>query len=204
MQLVRLEETAHGNDVKAVSIDGVGFNGPVLRELQDPEGLNVDTYVPPPQETKTGLFTPQDFTLDTERGVLICPAGQSSTSDFRDEQKHTTKYRFAATVCGACPLLPRCMERRPATNGRTVNKSDYQSEHDRARQKVLTPQYEAVRREHPKVERKLGEVMNRHGGRRARYRGLPKVLVQQLMATAATNVKRLVRLLCAPAAAISH
>ena len=40
--------------------------------------------------------------------------------------------------------------------------------------------------------------MNRHGGRRARYRGRGKVLIQELMASMATNVTRLVRLGCAP------
>jgi IS5 family transposase len=95
------------------------------------------------------------------------------------------------------------MKQAPAGHGRTVCKSDFQAEHRRARQKATTPEYAAVRREHPKVERKLGEVMNRHGRRRARYRGRWKVLVQELMACTATNVKRLVRLLCAPTAEIS-
>jgi hypothetical protein len=203
VELIRQEEAAQGNDVEAMSIDGVGFNGPLLRELEDPHGLNVDTYVPPPKESETGLFTPQDFEEDTERGVVTCPAGQTSKVRFREHQDQTTKYRFKAAVCQACPLLARCMKQPPGKYGRTVRKTDYQPEHDRARQKATTPQYAAVRREHPKVERKLGEVMNRHGGRRARYRGCSKVLIQQLMACTATNVKRLVRLLRAREAAIS-
>jgi transposase len=198
VELIRQEEAAHGNDVQAMSIDGVGFSGPVLRELEDPNGLNVDTYVPCPKEQGSGLFTPQDFEEDTERRVVTCPAGKTSKCRYHDNQKETTKYRFEATVCDACPLQARCMKQRPGRYGRTVCKTDYQVEHDRARRKVATPEYAAVRRDHPKVERKLGEVMNRHGGRRARYRGRPKVLMQQLMACTATNVKRLVRLWCAP------
>lgn len=195
VQLIREEESAHGNDVQAISIDGVGFNGPLLRELEDPEGLNIDTYVPTPKQSETQLFTPQDFQEDIERGVVTCPAGQRSKEGFHDSQKHATTYRFDAATCRACPLQPRCMKQPPQRYGRAVSKTDYQSEHDRARQKTTTPQYAAVRREHPKIERKLGEVMNRHGGRRARYRGRAKVLIQQLMACTATNVKRLVGLI---------
>ncbi|MDY0170553.1 MAG: hypothetical protein RBS80_28695, partial [Thermoguttaceae bacterium] len=33
LELVRREEAAHGNDIEALSIDGIGYNGPVLREL---------------------------------------------------------------------------------------------------------------------------------------------------------------------------
>lgn len=197
--LIKQEEEAHGNDVQALSIDGVGFNGPVLRELQHSDGLNVDTYVPVPQESETGLFTPHDFQEDKERGVVTCPAGQTSATHFYDAKKKTTKYRFAPNVCRACPLLNKCMKQLPNQYGRTVGKSDYQVEHQRAREKATTVQYTEVRREHPKIERKLGEVMNRHGGRHARYRGQWKVLIQELLACMATNLKRLVRLVYAPA-----
>ena len=47
------------------------------------------------------------------------------------------------------------------------------------------------------MERKLGEILNRHGGRQAHYWGIDKVLSQELMAGVATNVKRMVRLLFA-------
>jgi transposase len=201
VELIRQEEAAHGNDVEAMSIDGAGFKGPLLRELEDPQGLHLDTFVPPPKEPETGLFTPEDFEEDAERGVVTCPAGQTSTSCFRDNTKDVTKYRFAASICRVCPLVTQCMKEPPGRHGRTVCKSDYQGEHDRVRHKATTPQYAAVRREHPKVERKLGEVMNRHGGRRARYWGCPKVLMQQLMACTATNVKRMVHLECAQRAA---
>jgi hypothetical protein len=189
------------NDVQSLSIDGAGYNGPVLRELADPEGLNVDTYVPVPDASSSELFPADAFVEDAERGEVTCPGGQTSQNRFRDEQKQTTKYRFAAATCRCCPLLDRCMKDPPKRHGRTVCKSDYQAEHQRARRKTKTPQYAAIRREHLKVERKLGEVVNRHGGRRARCRGHTKVLIQELMACAATNIKRLVRLLCVPAEA---
>jgi len=47
------------------------------------------------------------------------------------------------------------MKDSPKRHGRTVCKSDYQTEHQRSRQKTKTPEYAAVRREHLKVERKL-------------------------------------------------
>jgi transposase len=201
LELIRLEEAAHGNDVQALSIDGAGFNGPVLRELEDPEGLNVATYVPVPEASSSELFPPEAFVEDAEQGKVTCPGGQTSQSCFRDNQKNTTKHRFAAATCRTCPLVGGCMKNPPNRHGRTVCKSDYETEHQRARQKTKTPDYAAVRREHLKVERKLGEIVNRHGGRRARCRGHTKVLIQELMASAATNIKRLVRLLCAPAEA---
>src|SRR5208282_5327892 len=45
--LIHQEEEAQANKVEALSIDGAGYNGPVLRELTDPQGLNLDVTVPP-------------------------------------------------------------------------------------------------------------------------------------------------------------
>ena len=90
------------------------------------------------------------------------------------------------------------MNKPPQTIGRTVSRSDYHAEHQQAKEKTATAAYQATRKEHPKVERKLGEVMNRHGGRHAHYFGRTKVLIQETMAGMATNVKRVVRLTCAP------
>jgi hypothetical protein len=200
IELVRQEEEAQGNDIAALSMDGAGFNGPMLRELEDPEGLAVNTFAPPKQEASSTLFTPNDFVEDSERRRVTCPAGQCSHYRQRDARDRGWIHRFQRTTCQDCPLLSRCMKKPPALGGpfgRTVCKNDYEAEYRRARQKATTPEYEAVRAEHPQVERKLGEMLNRHGGRRANYWGIEKVLIQELMAGLATNVKRMVRLLCA-------
>lgn len=202
VQLVRQEEEAQGNDIEALSMDGAGFHGPMLQELEDPKGLAVNTFVPPKQESSLNVFTPSDFVEDSERRSVECPAGQTSRYRQRDSRGRGWMYRFKRITCQGCPLLSRCMThalRGPF--GRTVCKSDYEAEYRRARQKATTPQYAAVRAEHSKVERKLGEMLNRHGGRRARYWGMDQVLIQELMAGLATNVKRMVRLLCARTAA---
>jgi len=61
--------------------------------------------------------------------------------------------------------------------------------------KARTPQYEQTRREHPKIERKLGEVVRHHEARQARFRGLAKVLIQAVLTVLVVNVKRMVKLL---------
>lgn len=204
-ELVRQEEQAQGNDVEALSIDGVGFQGPVLRELEDPEGLDLDVYVPPKKEPTKGraakMFATTDFVEDPERGVVTCPAGHTSVHRARSD-KHAWVYRFDGKQCATCPLLDRCIN-KPANRlgrfGRTVRKNDYQAEYLRARQKANTAEYQAVRAEHPKIERKLSELVRRHGIRRARYRGRWKVVIQALITATVTNAKRVVHLLDAPA-----
>jgi transposase len=197
-ELVRQEEAAHGNDIEALSIDGVAFQGPVLRELESSEGLGLDVYVPPTAEASSGYFSPQDFTEDPVNETVTCPAGQSTARRQRNTHDTGWAYRFSHGVCAECPLLDRCMQKLPTAHGRKVIKNEYEAEYRRMRAKAKTPRYAEVRRKHPKIERKLSELVRRHGARRARYRGRWKVLPGQLMAAFVTNVKRIGQLLSAP------
>ena len=85
-----------------------------------------------------------------------------------------------------------------AQRGRTVIKSDYEAQYQKARQRAQTAAYHAVRREHPRIERKLAELVHWHAGRRVRYRGRLKVKIQYVLTALAVNCKRMVKLLALP------
>ncbi len=196
--LIEQEEQAHGNDVQAMSIDGIGFRGDALREWTDPHGLNLEVIVPPRTEPPVLGFTVDQFTLDATEERVTCPAGQTSQRRVRNRQDTGWSYRFARGVCAACPLLSQCMAELPRTRGRQVSTNDYAAEYAAARAKAETPEYEEVRRQHWRVERKLNEIVRWHRGRRARYRGRPRLRIQGLLTGLVVNIKRLVRHLLAP------
>ncbi len=193
--LLAQEERAQGNDVQAVSLDGAGYQGPVLRALTGPDGPHVEVFVPPPAEPPTGLFPAEQFTLDATQTTLTCPAGQTTTRRRRSWTDHGWAYRFARPTCAACPLLAQCVRQLPQQTGRTVIKNDYEAEYRAAQAQAQTARYAEVRRRHRAIERKLGELVRWHGGRRARYWGRPRVLLQGLLTALVVNVKRMVRLL---------
>jgi transposase len=190
--LLRREEQAHGNDVQAVSMDKAGFHGPALRALTAPGGPQVEVYVPPKEEPATAFFTPEQFTLGAAGETLTCPGGQT-TGRRRPGYKDTGwQFRFARAGCAACPLRARCLPRLPQTTGRAVTKNHHEAEYQAARARAQTAAYRAVRREHPAVERKLGEMVRWHRARWARYRGQGRVLLQGLLTGLVVNVKRIV------------
>ena len=92
--LVREEESSQGSKIEALLIDSVAFQGPVLEELQDPEGLALDLYVLPKPESPSPYFPPLDFQEDVQQGNLTCPAGQTTTSRERNAHDTGWKYRF--------------------------------------------------------------------------------------------------------------
>jgi transposase len=199
--LIREEEKAHGNDVQGASQDGAGFRGEVLRELQDPAGLNLEVTVPPAaQPEPTGRFTAERFSLEVIEGqeVLTCPAGEKTSVRERNTNDTGYKYRFKDKTCAGCARRQECVGAK-TKGGRRVIKNEYEEEYKRAREHAKTEKYREVRKQHPRVERKLAELVRWHGGRRARYRGRAKVLVQFLVTAVVVNVKRMVKLVAAAA-----
>jgi transposase len=194
--LIRQEEQAQGNDVEALSIDGIGFRGDLIEQWTDPRGLNLEVIVPPTEPAPAGGFPPEAFALDAAGQALTCPAGQTTRARVRNEKDTGWKYRFRASQCRSCPLRPECLARPEATTGgRTVIKNDHEATYRAAREKAKTPRYREVRARHRGVERKLGELVRWHDGRQARYRGRGKVLIQELLTGFVVNVKRLLKLL---------
>jgi transposase len=197
--LIAQEEQAHGNEVQAISLDGAGYRGPVLRELTDPQGLNLEVFTPPSTPPPPAGFPPERFSLTVldDRPTLTCPAGQTTTQWERNTRDTGTKFRFSKKQCGSCALRGACLA-TPTAKSRTVIKNDYEREYRAAQAKAQTPEYAQVRKQHPAIERKLAELVKRHDLRHARYRGQGKVLYQALLTGLVVNLKRLVRWLFDP------
>lgn len=193
LTLVDQEMTAHGNQIEQISIDGAGYDGAMLRDLENPEGRNIKAFVPDPKKSSQ-TFGPEDFELSEDGSHVTCPAGQTSQYRQRDERRHATIYRFAKLDCEKCDLFDRCIGKSQKF-GRSVQKNDYAAEHQRVRERAATQEYVLIKKEHPKVERKLGHFVNRHSGRRARYRGLDRVKSQAFMIGMTANLKRMIVLL---------
>jgi transposase len=201
--LIEDEEAAQGNDVESLSIDGVGYNGAVLKDLSDdPAGPRLTVYVPPKEQPPRHpeLFQPEDFTLNEAGDQLSCPAGQTTSMRYRDDKDHGWQFRFSPKQCRECPLRARCLT-PGAKRGRTVSKNDFQAQYRAAQQRATTDEYNQIRKEHPAIERKLNELVRWHDGRRVRYRGRLRAKVQYLILAVVVNCKRIVRLLSATPAA---
>jgi len=195
--LINQEEQAHGNDVEAVSLDGAGYRGSLLRELTDPAGLQREVFTPPTHAPPPAGFAAEQFTLTVVDGqrTLTCPAGATARKSHRTSNDTGWEFRFREADCSACPLRNACLS-NPTAKRRNVTKNDYEAEYQAAKAKAKTPEYAAVRRRHPAIERKLAELVRRHDLRHARYRGRLPVLYQAIMTSLVVNLKRIVRLLC--------
>jgi hypothetical protein len=137
-----------------------------------------------------GLFTKDRFDIDLGAGTVTCP--NNVTVNIRRGPDGAGTASFARS-CANCPLRDQCTT---ATGGRTIVVGAHEDALARARDRQKDPGWTAdYRATRPKVERKLGHLMRRrHGGRRARVRGRPKVDADFNLLAAATNLARLAAL----------
>lgn len=138
-----------------------------------------------------GCFGKDKFLIDLEAGQVTCPAGQT-TEQWRwrrdDKGRPVKTFQFAAATCAACPLREHCTT---SAKGRSVALHFHEDLLQQARRRQQQPDFQALYRQRCKVERKIAELMWRHGLRQARYFGLAKVELQAVWTAVVVNLKKL-------------
>jgi len=108
--------------------------------------------------------------------------------------KLTWEYVTAKGTCLVCKLRAFCTRSR---SGRTIHRHREQQFLNRARKiaNSKAAKDDLKRRQHL-IERSFADAANRHGFKRARWRGLWKQAIQDLLIATVQNLRKLVRHLC--------
>ena len=177
---------AAGEGQPAVYGDAAYGSGELIGQL-DGAGIHNGIKCQPPAAVKDH-FPKDRFAIDLDARTVTCPAGV--TVPIRPAAgRHAGAARFGA-ACRACLLAARCTT---AKDGRTITIGPHEALLAAARLRQQDPAWKAdYRATRPKVERKIGHLMRRrHGGRRARVRGLARVAADFALLAAAVNLARL-------------
>jgi hypothetical protein len=182
------EAEAEAGDGAAVYGDAAYGAGELLARLDNTD-IHNGLKVQPPARVK-GHYSKDSFTVDLNARTVTCPAG--ITTGIRAHGGRHAGIAEFGTACTACPLRSGCTT---AKAGRTISISPHEAHLAAGRARQTDPVWKAdYRATRPKVERKIGHLMRRrHGGRRARVRGLLKVAADFSLLAAAVNLARLSR-----------
>jgi hypothetical protein len=169
--------------------DSAYGTGPLLASLHtvgiDPR-VKIQAAVAP-----RGHFTKDQFQIDLAAGSVTCPAQRVAPIVYNPNPRHRHHGQASfGPACATCPLAGQCTS---AAAGRTITITAYEQQLAAARARQADPDRAAdYRATRPKVERKLAHlVRRRHGGRRARVRGLVRVAADFNLLAAAVNLARL-------------
>jgi IS5 family transposase len=138
----------------------------------------------PLQSAVPGGFTIHDFRIDTQAGMVRCPAGQVAPIS------SSGRVSFARH-CRGCPLRRRCTT---AKEGRTIRLHPHEDELRAARRQAVTRTFQhSYRRWRPMVERSIAWLVA-DGCRRVPYRGIERNDGWWSVRVAAVNLRRLLAL----------
>ncbi len=126
-----------------------------------------------------------------EQRAFVHSCGHTATCRRLHPTRRTWEYSLPKGVCAACPLRPQCTR---ASSGRTIHRHEHQALLDRARQQAhsAAARRDRQRRQHL-AEVSFADATNHHGFKRARWRPLWRVQIQDWLIAAIQNVKILLK-----------
>jgi transposase len=147
---------------------------------------------------KDGTIAKEEFAIDLATDTVTCPRGKTAPIYKSRPPRPTAKprpsrpkaagdrvARFQRSDCEPCPLRQRC-----APGGRREIRI---SRREDLRQAALQALSDPAQRDHltrtrPRIERLLGLVVYRYGGRKSRYRGKRKSTLQAVWTAVLVNL----------------
>jgi hypothetical protein len=192
---MEVEQKALGMDKPSVQyVDAAYVSAEKLLEAAA-EGRELIGSAPGAPNNNDGHFTSEAFQVSVEQNQAICPAGYPNTQCSRLEERATARisYRFEwdTATCAGCPWRLQCIQ--AAHPHRTLIVGEHHTALQARRQEQQTPAFRQRMKHRNGIEGTQSELVRAHRLRRARYRGLPKVRLQNYFIGAACNVKRWLR-----------
>ena len=172
-------------------LDGGYLESEVL--VSHPPGLRIVGPVPP--DTSWQALAGQGFDLphfhiDWSTQSVTCPQGQPSRSwRERPEREGQIQVAFAKAVCQACPVRAACTK----GDHRELQLQPQAQLEALQRQRAVqqTPEFRQAYALRSGVEATISQAVRRLPLRQSRYRGLPKVQLQEVVTATALNCLRL-------------
>ena len=139
-----------------------------------------------------GDFTNDKFVYDSVNDCYICPAGEKLKCFSINNVSGTSQYRARRKTCQRCRHFTRCVTGKKSERhiGRNLNARYY---HWADACLTRNQRYRLMSRRKYKAEGSFADGANNYGFKRARWRGLNKMKIQNLMIAAIQNLGKLLR-----------
>jgi transposase len=151
---------------------------------------------------RKGQVPQSDFIYNPKENCYVCPQGQELHFSYHCPSKRADVYSSRVKACADCPLHTRCAGHRGVRNiwrhqhQEAIEWADGQWSREHRRR--------LMRRRMHVMEGSFADASNHHGYKRARWRGLGSVMVQNLLIATMQNVRKLVRYARKPRAAMTQ
>jgi len=181
-----LDEPGAGSDAPRPDVvgDSAYAQGATIADLEK-KGYEVVAKVPPARNGAGG-YSKDRFEIDLAHRRVTCPAGNTVPIRFGRAGGHAS----FASHCAGCPLRQECTS---SPKGRSIVIHPHEAQLQKAKAAQRTDDWKArYRADRPVVERKISHFVRKPwGGRRARARGLERVVTDVVTRAGVLNLARL-------------
>lgn len=139
------------------------------------------------------------FAIDWQARTATCPQGAVATQwrpQFDSKGHEVIRIRFPDRACAVCPVRSKCTHRADEPRDLVVRQHSEHEALQQARRDQTTEEWKARFNRRAGIEGTISQAVRGPDIRHARYRGLAKVSLQQLLTAAAINLIRVDAWLC--------
>jgi len=155
----------------------------------------IKTHIPSVEEShkrsgsKKGIFTKEEFSYDPDADIFICPAGQILTRrKYKKKRKHY-EYKASPKACNKCDIKDKCTRSK---SGRTLKRHERQDELDGIVQRTKSRQSKKDLKTRQHLSERSFARSTRYGFKRARWRNIWRMEIQDYLIAAIENIKILI------------
>ncbi len=138
-------------------------------------------------------FSLYDFVIDWEAQQATCPAGQTSLHwmpALNNHGKPVIQIKFSKQTCRACSVQTQCTRSNPPRRGITVRPEPLHKALLKAREREKTDDFAEQYARRAGIEGTLSQGVRAFDIRQARYLGLAKTHLQQVLTATVMNITR--------------
>jgi transposase len=157
--------------------------------------IKVKAHIPSLEERQRGsgrqkgIFPKEAFTYDPSRDLFVCPAGEELRRRNYSKTRRHYEYKAPQGACTACSLKPRCTA---AKDGRTLKRHERQEDLDRMLREARTSRSRGDLKTRQHLSERSFARSTRYGYKRARWRRLWRVKIQDFLIATVQNILVLV------------
>ena len=152
---------------------------------------------------RKGIFPEEAFVYDPETDTYRCPGNQVLKRRKQKKKRKAFEYGISPRICMSCPLRDQCTKSK---TGRTIKRHLRQADLNDMRQAAQSPRAKKdIKKRQSLMERSFARA-TRYGFKRARWRRIEKVRIQEYLTASVQNIMILLshaKDLCPPVQGVS-
>jgi len=157
--------------------------------------LGIEAHIPSVEKShrgcgrQKGIFPKEAFIYNRDTDTFTCPAGQTLRKRNYYKKRNHYEYKASSEICAQCQLRDKCTR---AKNGRTLKRHARQDDLDLMLKCASSRQSKKDIRTRQHLSERSFAQSKRHGYKRARWRRLWRMSIQDFLIAAVQNIQTLI------------